>query len=108
MHRHIRLFGLIAVLIVGSLALSGCGAVEYMFGAGSTDDAGGPADTGEVSEAAPVEQPTDTPAAPAIDPAVAQLLPDAPALPGSGFRSDSAQVVASTGRPQLLEFFAYW
>lgn len=102
MHRHICLFGLTAALIVGSLALSGCGAVEYMFGAGSTDDAD------EVSEAAPVEQPTNTPNAPAIDPAVAELLPDAPASPGSGFRSDSAQVVAATGRPQLLEFFAYW
>ena len=34
--------------------------------------------------------------------------PDAPASPDSDFRADPASVVAATGRPQLIEFFAFW
>ena len=94
---------LIAVLIVVGLVLSGCGMVESMLGtSGEADQMGDSgASNDQVSE--PVE-----PAAPAIDPAIAALLPSEPAPVGSDFRSDSPQVVAATGRPQLLEFFTYW
>jgi hypothetical protein len=34
--------------------------------------------------------------------------PDAPAPVEADFRADPASVVAATGKPQLLEFFAYW
>lgn len=40
--------------------------------------------------------------------AVSALLPAAPAAPGSGFRYDHPEVVAATGRPQLVEFFTGW
>jgi hypothetical protein len=34
--------------------------------------------------------------------------PEAPAPIEADFRADSASHVAATGKPQLLEFFAYW
>lgn len=34
--------------------------------------------------------------------------PDAPAPVDGDFRADPASVVAATGRPQLIEFFAFW
>ena len=91
-HRKLRLWGLIAILIVVSLALSGCGIFERRL-SGSESESGTSDD--QVSE-------------PAIDPAIAALLPGEPAPVDSDFRADSAQVVAATGRPQLLEFFTYW
>lgn len=40
------------------------------------------------------------------DPEILALRPDAPAT-GDDFRPDSYRLVASTGRPQLIEFFSY-
>ncbi|MBN1287937.1 MAG: hypothetical protein JXB47_21240 [Anaerolineae bacterium] len=34
--------------------------------------------------------------------------PAAPAAVDDDFRADPASVVAATGRPQLVEFFAFW
>lgn len=34
--------------------------------------------------------------------------PDAPPPVDGDFRADSADLVAATGRPQLVEFFAFW
>lgn len=34
--------------------------------------------------------------------------PTAPAGVNEDFRSDPADVVAATGRPQLIEYFAFW
>lgn len=89
-------------LLVLSLVLAACGG----------DDNG----NGEPAPTAPPTSPAATEAEPTpggstsaeIDPAVAALLPDAPAPPDGDFRSDSAAVVGATGRPQLLEFFTFW
>lgn len=34
--------------------------------------------------------------------------PDRPPSVNEGFRADPASVVAATGKPQLIEFFAFW
>ena len=34
--------------------------------------------------------------------------PDAPAQPDGDYRADSALYVGATGKPQFIEFFAYW
>ena len=39
---------------------------------------------------------------------IAALRPTAPAGLDEDFRADAAALVANTGKPQLLEFFAYW
>ena len=70
-HRKLRLWGLIAVLIAASLALSSCGMAERMLGTSSDADS-----TGDAGSADP---PVEATAVPAIDPAVAALLPSAPA-----------------------------
>ena len=49
---------------------------------------------------------TETPEAATEPPPVAGR-PDEPASPDQ-FRADSAEHIAATGRPQLIEFFAYW
>ena len=78
------------------------------------------------TDALPTESPTDAPAAaPTVPPfptptveelveappedtaGVNALLPDAPASPDE-YRADPAELVAATGRPQLIEFFTYW
>lgn len=56
---------------------------------------------------APTDAPTTTESADSAESAVdiASLLPSEPAKPDE-FRFDSAQVVAQTGRPQLIEKWA--
>lgn len=76
-----------------------------------------PLPTPEAGAAQPVE-PAAEPAADAAPqdapppaPANAQPLPGRPSAPApidSDFRADPASVVAATGRPQFIEFFAYW
>ncbi len=43
-------------------------------------------------------------------PADETVVPGRPSEParGSAFRPDPVEVVAATGRPQLIEFFAFW
>ncbi len=47
---------------------------------------------------------------PTAEPTVAQIpgRPGAPAPVDGDFRADPASVAAATGRPQLIEFFAFW
>ena len=51
--------------------------------------------------------PAASAAQPTADPGQAIALPTAPA-PADSYRADSAALVGATGRPQLIEFFAYW
>jgi thiol-disulfide isomerase/thioredoxin len=46
-------------------------------------------------------------AQPTADSSQAVALPTAPA-PADSYRADPAALVGATGRPQLIEFFAYW
>ncbi|MCZ7546962.1 MAG: hypothetical protein M5R40_27120 [Anaerolineae bacterium] len=59
------------------------------------------------TESAPAEATTDSPP-PTGTPAQIPGRPDAPAAVDADFRPDPASVVAATGRPQLIEFFAFW
>lgn len=55
---------------------------------------------------APAEESAE-PAEASVAEVVTVSGPSAPADPGE-FRADSAERVAATGNPQLVEFFAYW
>ena len=46
-------------------------------------------------------------AAPVLDKGLPPM-PDAPADPNGDYRADSALHVGATGKPQMVEFFAYW
>jgi hypothetical protein len=53
----------------------------------------------------PVEEAVEEPAQPAAD---VEVLHRANPAPPESFVADSPEWVAATGRPQLIEFFAYW
>jgi hypothetical protein len=56
----------------------------------------------------PSDVPTEAIAASPTLPATPFGRPEAPAPIEADFRPDSASHVAATGKPQVLEFFAYW
>ena len=75
------------VTIIAGLVLAGCGSVTVP----------------------PTDTPSETGARIATEEGISNLptRPTAPALLDQ-YRADSAADVGATGRPQLIEFFAYW
>ena len=62
-------------------------------------------------DAQPPDQANAEPQAEEVQSAPAQPIPGRPTAPApvdGDFRPDPASVVAATGNPQLIEFFAFW
>ncbi len=63
----------------------------------------------ETAEEPPVvTEEAEEPTQPEIDTANVEVLHRDNPAPPSSFVADSPEWVAATGRPQLIEFFAYW
>jgi hypothetical protein len=105
--------GQFRILILTAAILTACSAADAppspTLNPTSTQDE---APTTEAANSALTSEPGSTPAeAAAVTPTTIPTpfgRPKAPAPIEADFRPDSASHVAATGRPQLLEFFAYW
>lgn len=81
------------VMLIAALVLAGCSSTTAV-GSLITPPTDAPPETGA---GAATEEGISDPA----------IRPTAPAPPDR-YRADSAADVGATGRPQLIEFFAYW
>jgi hypothetical protein len=116
-------------LIAASLLLAACGGADPA-PAPADEEAADPATAASEVTEEPAEPPTQTPVEPTVtatvtatveptktasdtatEPSAGEtVVPGRPSEParGSAFRPDPVEVVAATGRPQLIEFFAFW
>lgn len=99
--------GALAALVIGAL-LTACGAASPAPTATATRTAS-PTPTGTPTPAPTLTAvPATEAAAPfVIAPEIAALMRSAPSPEDGDFMPDSARLVGATGRPQLIEVFAY-